>query len=134
MVIVLELIKFSRILTLVMGSSTITLFKVAKMSNLLLFWMDETIVPEYIEKMRKFYSKNNVKRICRSSAPTGVAVIEPRAIPPYDDLGRKFLADMINRVGFVLVSLITTTLIISFAISVTISRIYQKGEIEFFKN
>ena len=121
-------------------------YKVAKISDSLLFCMDKTVIPEYIEKMNNYYNQQTVKQAVNTSATIGSSVVSQIVpstrirneleipVPVYDKQGREFLSDMVNRVGFVLVSLITLVIIIVFGITVVVSRQEQIDQIKSIQN
>jgi len=79
---------------------------------------------KYYDQNPSRYSLNPHKTTSAIETNVDNSLISEVAIKPpeYEQVGRKFLADMIDRVGFIIVSICTATAILAFLISVVASR------------
>ena len=104
----------------------------------------KTDIPEYIEKMHKYYAQHSITALPKQSVTLFSTsdneslrnhndkvsqFPERRELPKYDEIGRKFLADIINRICFYIVGLATILLIIVGSITLSAERMKRKDEI-----
>jgi len=113
-------------------------------------------IPAYSEEMKKYYTdlkeykiNQNLKNSTiaklalqltqsRRQMPVGnsteeqttVGAEEPPILPEYDEVGRKFLADMVNRVAFIIVVCANAVLVIFMGASLFIGRTKTEQKLE----